>query len=504
MNDLLIRNASVLDGTGADAYFADIAIKDGKIVGIGRELGEAERVIDAVGLTVSPGWIDSHSHSDNAIFAYPDQTEKVEQGITFSITGQCGSSSAPVRREDGSVESVDEFLTRAEGIAQGSGAKLLIGHGTLRRAVMQNENRAPTEKELEEMKRLLRDGLRAGALGLSFGLIYVPGCYASFDELCALARVVADEHGVITAHMRSEGDMLIDAVQEMIDIHRASGCRTIISHHKAAGGRANWGKVKTTLAMIDRANEEGGDMYFDVYPYCASHTSLRATFLPKKFHPEGLTNELSLLDDQEICKEIKVWANARWHNEFEWVLVVYCKNHPEYEGVTLQKIADLRGQSDDRMQAAFDILRESGGACNACYFTIGEDDVEYVLAHPRAMICTDASVARGQSIYHPRLRGTFPRALGHYVRERSVTSLPEMIRKMTSLPASVYGLQGKGRIEIGADADLCIFDSEEIADQADYQHCTRKNKGLYYVIIDGEVVLEDNVYLGKRCAKIYR
>ncbi len=502
MLDLLIRNASVLDGTGSDAFVASIGIKDGKIVSIGDAVGEAAQVIDATGLTVTPGFIDSHSHSDRAMRDYPDQREKIEQGITMSITGQCGSSVAPVRdKETGKITTAKAFLEEISCVPQGSSAKMLVGHSSLRSVVMGSEKRAPTEAEMEQMKALLREGLEAGALGLSFGLIYVPGCYATTEECIELARVVAEYNGILAAHIRNEGDTLLEAVEEFLTVIKSSGCRGVFSHHKAAA-KWNWGKVQKSLAMIDAANAEGADIYADVYPYVASGTSLVATFLPKQFHFEGMTDALQLLDDPERIARIRAWAKERWGNDYSWVLPYRIPGHDEYAGLNINEIADLRGQAD-RLDTIYDLIRETNKAQGACFFSMSEDDVAYVLAHPRVMVGTDSAVACGKSIFHPRLRGSFPRVLGRYVRERGVTTLAEMIRKMTSLPAAVYGIQNKGVIREGADADLCVFDAARIIDGADFFEPTRKNEGLSFVILDGKIVVEDGVYSGTRAGRVY-
>jgi len=496
MYELLIKNIAVLDGTGKDAFIADIGIKAGKIACIGETISGGERVLDGTGLTVSPGWIDSHSHSDKAIFAYPDQKEKVEQGITFSITGQCGSSVVPAAKE-----TVGTFLEKAAQVPQGSGSALLIGHNSLRKVVMGTENRDPTSDELEKMKAILAEALEQGAIGMSLGLFYVPGCYAKPEEVHALAKVVAEHGGLLASHIRNEGDQLIEAVQEYLDVIADSGCRAVFSHHKAAW-EENHGKVRQTLAMIDEANAAGADIYLDAYPYNASHTSMMARFVPKMFHPAGTTSVLGLLDDPVICEKIKAWGRNRWRNDLSSALVTEFPGGEEYEGKNVNEIADLWGM-EDRFDAAFEVIRRSGGKAQGCYFSMSPEDVAYVLAHPRAMICTDSSVAGAAEHYHPRLRASFPRALGRYAREMGVVSVPEMIRKMTSLPAHVYGLTGKGLIAEGMDADLCIFNADTVQDRADYQHCGLNNVGLEYVIIDGKIVLEQGVYNGTRAGKVY-
>ena len=501
MYDLLIKNAEILDGTGAAAYRANLAIKDGRIAQITSELPAALQTLDAEGKTVTPGWVDSHSHSDSSVFGFPDQCEKIEQGITYSITGQCGFSESPSRSSEGEIELVGTYLDKAHKTPQGSHSSMLIGFNTLRRAVMQNEKRAPTNEELERMKEILRDAMRAGAMGVSFGLIYVPGCYATTEEVVEIAKVVKEFDGLLASHIRNESDGLLEAVDEFLHVIRESGCRGVFSHHKSSK-KKNWGRVKDSLAKLDAAVEEGLDVYLDVYPYTASHTSLSATFLPNRYHPEGLKSVYDLLSDRELLDRIKKDRYEMDGEDYSWVLITHAKNHPEYLGKTLNEVAEMRGETD-RVETAFNILRETDCSANACYFSMCEEDVEYVMKHPRAMIGTDSGVLRGRTHCHPRLRGTFPRTLGRYVRERNVVSLPEMIRKMTSLPASVYRLAGKGLIKEGMDADLCIFDPETIIDRADYMHPTLKNEGLSYVIVAGKIVVCDGVYNGTRAARVY-
>ena len=496
MFDILIKNATILDGTGAPAYTGDIGIREGKIAKLGTDLEGGARVIDAKGLTVTPGWIDSHSHSDAAIFTYPDQQEKVEQGITFSVTGQCGGSAAP-KMVNGELLTAEAFYDKARNTPQGSGCIMLTGHGNLRRLVMGTENRPATAEELAQMEKLLEQSMDAGSRGLSLGLIYVPCCYAETEELVALAKVVARRGGILAAHIRGESDQVEDSVAEFIHVAEQAGCRGVISHFKATG-KANWGKVKKTLAMVDEANARGADIYVDVYPYCASHTSLQSTFYPKQFHGDGTVPAAQRLRDPELRQTLLAWNRNRWGLDFNWVMLTKCQKRPELRGLTIAEAAARLNM--DGYELIFDLICE--GAATGCFFSISEDDIRTVLKHPRAMVCTDSGVAAGKDTYHPRLRGSFPRVLGRFVRQDQVTSLPEMIRKITSLPAMVYGLPTKGRIAEGMDADLCIFDAETILDGSDFTHCSDANLGLAYVLIAGKVVLEDNVYNGTRAASV--
>lgn len=511
MYDLLIQNGTVIDGTGSPSFHADVAVKDGKIARIGKGLGEAKTVIDARGLTVTPGFIDSHSHSENAILTYPGMIEKVEQGITTSIAGQCGSSPAPVSRDADpqKAEQIGDFgkstevyrtfgtfLDLAKDIPNGANTAVLVGHGALRKAAMGMDNRAPTAEELEKMKALLAEGMEHGALGMSFGLFYAPGAYASTEEAIELARIVGEYHGVVAAHIRDEGDHLIESVDEFLTIIRASGARGVISHHKAMD-RPNWGKVHTTLRMIDEANREGLDVYCDVYPYTAYNTTLSAIFLPPELLTYGAAN---VMKSAERRAEVRAWNLRRRSEDLSWVQVTTCHDFPQYTGLRIPEIAEKMGV--DHYEAVFELIAGSKTSPNACCFAMCEEDVQTVMAHPRAMIGTDSGVARHLKVYHPRLRGTFPRVLGRYVRERGVTSLPEMIRKMTSMPAAVYGLSHKGLLWEGMDADICIFNAETICDRAEFTDCEQRAEGVNYVLVNGEIVVKDAVYQGDKPGRV--
>lgn len=509
MYDLIIKNGNVIDGTGKDGYIADVAIKDGKIALIAQNIEGDCEIIDASGLTVTPGFIDSHSHADSAIIPFPDQREKIEQGITTSIGGQCGSTQAPAGKDikDSFGDKFEIYRTMgnfldytSKNAPQGANIATFVGHNALRRATMAMENRKPTAEELEQMKELLRDGMAHGAMGVSFGLIYTPSCYAETDELIELAKVSAECNGLVSAHIRDENDYVIEAVAEFIKIIRESGARGVISHHKSAG-KANWGKVKTTLKMIEEANASGLDIFCDVYPYPASHTSIQSKFIPKEYHTKGAKGIVEYLSDPEMRKLFREMNIKQCgDDDFGWIQITSCAAYPQYEGLRLPEIAKLHGK--DVYETVFDMVQDSNCVCNACYFTMCEEDIETVMAFPRAMICTDSGIAGNNKVFHPRLRATFPRVLAKYVRDRKVVSLPEMIRKMTSLPAYVYGLESKGKLAAGYDADICIFDADKIQDHAEFTDCWGKTDGLEYVIVNGEVVAVDAKHNGKRPGKV--
>ncbi len=494
MYDLIIKNGTLVDGTGAPSYVCDIAISGKKIAQIAENL-EGERIIDAKGLIVSPGFIDSHSHADDAMLEYPDMIEKIEQGITSSVAGQCGISIAPVRAEHDTYKTFGEMAEAVKNIPMGANIMTFVGHGTIRKAVMGCDDRKPTSAELKEMKALLCDAMENGAVGLSYGLIYTPGCYADIDELTELARVVKEYNGVISAHIRSEAFALEEAVEEFLKIVRAVNVKAVLSHHKAMY-KSNWGKVRHTLEMMDDAVNDGYDIYCDVYPYTASNTTLVSTVIPAGLRALDDGGIVEMLNDPAMRKTVKEKYIDIYGSDLSYICISYAAGHHEYEGLRIDEIARQRGE--DPFDIAFDIIQACKAKVYVSKFVMCEEDVETVIAHKRAMICTDSSVAKDISVYHPRLRGSFPRAFGRYVMRRQIVSLEEMVRKCTSMPALVYGLSSKGVLKVGNDADICIFDADRFIDKADYSDCSRRCEGLRYVILGGETVVRDAVYNGAR------
>lgn len=507
MFDTVIKNGYIIDGTASPGFHSDIAIKDGKIVKIARNIEGGEKIIDATGLTVTPGFIDSHSHCDDQMFTYPDMIEKIEQGITTSISGQCGFSQAPVYKDVAGefpaygkrsevCKTFGTMTGHLKGKPFGSNILSFIGHASIRRTVIGTENRKPTDAEMEEMKRLLRDGMENGAVGLSLGLIYTPSCYAETDELIELAKVVKEYDGLLSAHIRDEGYNLIKATEEFIKVIKATGLRAVFSHHKAMH-KENWGKVSHTIRMIEEANREGYDVYCDVYPYTASHTSLSATVISPKYRAYDNQTLAEKLCDKEMRNKIEAaYIEKTGNNDLGNILVTEYAVNPQYVGKRINEIAEMRGQS--HFDAALDLICESKNLVGICNFAMCEEDIETVMKYERTMICTDSGVAGKAKSHHPRMRGTFPRVLGEYVRNRKVTSLHEMIRKMTSMPAAVYGIESKGLIKELYDADICIFDADKIADNATYTDCLKKCEGLNFVLLSGEVVVENSVHNGKK------
>ena len=512
MYDILIKNARIADGTGNPMYHADLAVKDGRIARISKALkAEARTVIDGKGKVLAPGFIDAHSHHDLVLERNPGCFNSLEQGITTLINGMCGLSPMPISEkhlEDGlrvvgtkhSEESrkarfgTSDYLKFVD-MPTGANMAYLVGHGNLRACVVGYADRKLTAEEQAEMEELLRQAMKAGCYGLSFGLIYPPGCYADTEEMIGLARVVAEFGGVITAHIRSENTRLVEAVEEMMEVTRKSNVRMIISHHKATGGYFSWNKTAATLSIMDHMVEQGYDVFCDQYPYTASATGLN-TNIPQSMHVLGVDKLVEMLTTDEGRAELRkvIVGDQDPFDRFKYTMIGNSVSHPEYAGRMLNDIA--REQGRDPYDIQCDLLRDDRLDTGAIFHTMCEEDVERVMQWPRAMVGTDSSYAPGDVGNHPRGFSTFVRILGRYVRERRVITLENAIRKMTYLPAMVYNLPTKGLIREGMDADLVLFDPETVGDNNDYADPYVKNSGLDYVIVGGEIAVRDNLYTG--------
>ncbi len=339
-----------------------------------------------------------------------------------------------------------------------------------------------------------------GALGMSFGLYYPPGCYAKTEEAIELARIVGEYHGLIAAHIRNEAEELVKAVKEFILIAKEAGVRAVISHHKSHGKPENWGKVSHTLRLIDEANKNGQDVYCDVYPYIASATAVSAVFLPKEEHAKPAAEILEDLNRPAFRAALRARIIEEYGTDLSWVLPTTANPYRDCLGKTVPEIATLKGK--DPFDVLFDLMLESKLGVNAAFFSMCEEDVETVIAHPRAMICTDSGNVGLSKYYHPRLRASFPRALGEYARARGIVSLPEMIRKITSMPARVYDLPAKGLIWENMDADICIFDENTIKDRATFSDVAARAEGLRYVLVNGKTVVRDAVSNGEKHGQV--
>ncbi len=519
MYDILIAGGRVLDGTGNPWFKADVAVINGEIVAVGKLDTKADTVINAEGLIVSPGFIDTHSHSDLMLMAEPEARQKIMQGVTTEVIGQDGLGEAPMREDlvedwrrylsglNGDPDlkwnwrSFGEYLNAIERARPATNVLALVGHGNLRLLSMGMENRLPTASELEEMKVILSDSMRDGAYGMSTGLIYPPCISADAHELTELCKIVSAYGGVFAVHMRNEGDELWESIKEVLGIGRRSGVSVHISHFKASGER-NWGKVVGGLEMLMKAREEGIDVTVDQYPYEAGSTFL-SSLLPAWAHEGGVRRMMERLRDAGVRKSLAAEMTERGRgSEWGWdnilVTSVKTKKNKRFEGKTLGEIAGERGQT--QLDTLYDLLLEEDNAVAMVSFSMSEEDIRTVMHSPLQMVCTDGIVL-GKP--HPRAYGSFPRVLGRYVRE-GVLRIEEAVRKMTSLPAQRFGIPDRGILKPGMRADITVFNPETIIDTATYDNPIQFPRGIQYVIVNGRVTIKAGERTGARAGEVLR
>ena len=517
--DLLIKGGTVIDGTGAPGRRADVAVRDGRIVSVGEVgTGSGARTIDATGRFVSPGFIDIHSHSDESVLINSAMESTVHQGVTTVVAGNCGGASAPVmglaaEELDRDIARYDlertwtsfaEYAATVDRSETAINFSSLVGHGTLRMCVMGADDRAPTKGELAAMQALLAAALEDGAVGLSTGLIYPPSAYGTTDEISALATVVREHDGLYASHIRNEGDDLFAAIEENLEIGRRSGVRVQLSHHKASQQR-NWGKVKGSTALIERAQAAGVDVIADQYPYTASSTGLSVT-IPKWAHAGGSVALCERLGDPAVRQRIRGEYTETERN-WQHIVIARAMHHSEWSGKSVAELATAAKQ--DPLEWTCDALIEHDGAIDIIHHSMDEDDVRYVMAKP--WICA-GSDSRANAPYgplsfgkpHPRSYGTFPRILGHYARDERVITLEDAVRKMTSLTASRLKLRDRGVVREGAWADLVVFDPERIIDAATYDDPHRYPVGIDHVIVNGGVATDHGETLAQRHGRFLR
>lgn len=522
MYDTLIKHARIIDGTGSPSFWGDVALQDGKIVGIGSELGIAGEVYDADGLTLCPGFINSHSHGDMMFELDPSFFQEVEQGVTTQIEGMCGISAAPFSEAhlDSAVEiaatvvdcdfkksagyrfDYQRYLNHLDHIPVGNNYALMVGHGTLRAFVMGMDDREPTLAELQKMEETLQQCMEAGALGISYGLQYPPGAYAATEEMIRLSSVAAAYDGVIAAHVRDEGNHLLEADQEMIQVAEASHCKLVISHHKAIN-QPNWGKTQKTLSLIEQANQRGCNVYCDQYPYTASSTGLKSR-IPQHLHSLGENQLIHMLTDpeQRIAMKDAILNGMSSEERFGTTMFGASAAHPEYTGRMVHDVS--RDIKKDPCELVMDVLRDDHLTTNGIYFCMQDADVERIMRYPRTMIGSDGLYYKGCTGVHPRAFGTFLRVLGRYVRDKKILRWEDAIRKMTSLPAQVYGLHTKGLIRTGMDADLVLFNPETVKDLATFTDSKKRGQGIEYVWIGGKCVVKGERFQGVMNGKLLR
>jgi N-acyl-D-amino-acid deacylase len=530
---LLIRGGSVMDGTGAAARRADVAIEGDRIVAIAPSLaGEATRVIDAAGKVVAPGFIDAHSHSDLFYFACPSAESKVRQGVTTEVVGMCSFSQAPVRPGQetvvrgwaGGIVGADIWLDlRWQTFAQYLDALAtmrpavnvvhLAGHGALRIAAMGFEARPAGADDLKAMERLLGEAMDAGAFGFSTGLVYAPSSYSDIQELIALARAMRSRGGLYFSHIRGESSMLLDSIAEAIRIGEEGGVGVQVSHVKASG-KENWPKIDAALRMIEDGKARGVDVLGDVYPYNAGSTKLD-NLMPSWAHDGGTAKLLERLADRATRRKIAeecLIDGERWGTVsqggigFDQIFIATCKRR-ELEGLHIAQIARQSGIAP--VDTLMNLLLEQKCTVGMVSFSQSIDNVAKVIAHPSLMIGSDSiplyeGDADKPGKPHPRTYGTFPKVLGEYARERKLITMETAVHKMTGMVATRLGLKDRGVLREGFAADVTVFDPATVKDESTYPDPHRYPTGIPYVIVNGAVVVDDSRMSDQRQGRIIR
>ncbi|MCA1730260.1 MAG: D-aminoacylase [Actinobacteria bacterium] len=524
MLDLILKNGRIVDGTGNPWFFGDVGIKDDVVVEVGRVNQSSRDTVDLRGQVISPGFIDGHCHSDLMVLDDPLSEIKLQQGVTTEVLGNCGMTPAPFTERNlnllrsyvepvlgrterkWSWETVESYVDSLLEVKPSGNVATYVGHGSLRIAVMGFENRPASADELNRMKRLLEEGLQAGAIGLSLGLMYAPASYTSREELAELCSVLPRYDGLLATHIRGEGNSLIPSIEEVIWIAETCGVSLQVSHLKAAG-RSNWGNVTTAMELIEDARSRGLDVTCDVYPYTAGSTTL-TSLLPPWVMEGGASRALERLKDPSSRKRIKEelghehdgWDNLLASTGWESVYISSLSkgNGANLEGKHIAEISESRGV--EPADCMMDMLLEQDGKVSIVFFHMAGADVDQVVRWERSLIASDSLHDQAEKP-HPRLYGTFPHVLAKYVREDRVLTLEEAIRKMTSFPARRFRLGMRGLVAPGYAADLVVFDPETISDRATYNDPKRFPEGISCVLVNGEIVVESGVHRGVRAGR---
>lgn len=517
--DLLIAGGVVYNGLGTPGQEIDVAVKGDRIVRLGPRLekGRAARVIDAAGLAVSPGFIDPHSHTDIELLVNPRAESKIRQGVTTEISGNCGFTAFPVSSDsytekkrllkdqyglDLDWRDVSGFFNRLRKNGMALNYATLLGHGTLREAVIGLEDRPSEDHEIETMQAIAEEHMKAGVFGLSTGLIYAPGMFAQAEEITELCRVVARYGGVYTTHMRDEGDYLIDAVEETIKVARETRVSLQISHLKLAYPR-NWSKIHAVLSRISEVKAGGIDVLADRYPYTATSTFL-SVFFPRWAREGTIMEYLKKCMGTTAERKLREHIKAQEEKIGTWDNILICS-------VLTEKNRHLPGKSilqasreagKDPFDFIRDLIIEEDDQVGMINFSLNEETFKRIIAHPLVIIGSDGwalapygKLACGKP--HPRSYGTFPRMLGRYVRDEKMMTLGHAIEKMTSQAAEKFGLTGRGRIMKGYFADLVLFNPETVIDLSTWDDPHRYPRGIEYVIVNGEVVIDQGEHTGR-------
>lgn len=498
--DLIILNGKVVDGSGNPWYYADVAIQNGKVVRVGNlKDANSKKVIDVTGLIVAPGFIDVHAHIEGGEMTTPTADNFIHDGVTSVVTGNCGGSNL----------NISEYFKRIDSVKTSINIATLIGHNTVRRAAMGDVQRDPTSDELKKMEALVTDAMNAGAVGLSTGLIYIPGTYSKTEEVVALAQMAAQQGGVYASHIRDEGDKVTDAVNEAINIGRLAKIPVEISHFKVTY-KPNWGRSVETIKLVEDARKEGLDVTIDQYPYVASSTTLDTT-VPSWVFAGGRDSMKLRINDPvtriKIKNEMVATLKKKQLKSYSYAQVARYAPDTTFNGKNISEINLLKGRKAKPIDEAETIL-EMIGAINRTqmvYFSMNENDLKRIMQYPFNMIASDAGIARfGSGMPHPRAYGTNARVLGKYVREQNVIRLEEAIRRMTSLPAQKFNLRDRGLLREGMAADIVVFDESTVGDAATFVNPHAYSTGFRFVLVNGEVVIDAGKHTGVRSGQVLK
>ncbi|TFG40983.1 MAG: D-aminoacylase, partial [Bacteroidia bacterium] len=500
----------------------DIGIKNGKILALENsgiiDESAALNIINANGLKVTPGFIDIHSHTDTGLFINPNAESKIRQGVTTEVAGQDGSSVAPKKphftdeeydTDDKQWESFDDFFKLLEENKSAVNFVTFVGQGTIRRYVVGQDDRPATRDEIKQMQNLVREALEQGVFGLSSGLEYTPGSFATTEEITELCKVMKTDGGIYATHMRNEADKVLEAIEEAIAIGRGADIPVNISHLKLQGS-ANWHKCDQMFAIIQNANNSGTRVTMDRYPYTAFSTGLSNLF-PLWAREGGTEKFLQRLENKNELDKIKAYVLLKVFGLSSWDAVLISGvdkiENKQFEGKTIQQIVDET--NEDPFEFTRRLLIDERGRVSMCGFGMSEENTKRILAHPFCMVASDGSARAtygklSEGSPHPRSYGTFPRFLGKYVRDEKIVSLPEAIRKITMLPAETLGISDRGKIAAGMFADIVCFDFDKVIDKADYVNPHQYPEGIEYVLVNGEVVIHKGEHTGKLAGKVLK
>jgi N-acyl-D-amino-acid deacylase len=496
--DLVIRHARIVDGSGNPAFFADMALEDGRIARIGRIEAQAKREIDAKGMIVAPGFIDVHTHADD-LASMPKAENFVRMGVTTIIVGNCGGSALDTRKFFREVERTNIAVNVAT----------LIGHNTVREKAMGGSfDRPPTAEELAKMKELVDQAMKEGAVGLSTGLIYLPGVFARTDEIIELAKVIAPYGGIYTSHMRYEDTEIYLALDEVFRIAREAHVRAEVSHIKLSGPTA-WGQADKVLAYIEQARASGLDITQDQYAYTASSTGVRQ-LIPERAFDGGQKKFLERMDDPaekaKLVEEMKRNLHSKGREDYSYSVIASYANDKSLNGLNVVEAAQAKRNSDsldDQIEMILEIQKHGGAG--AVFHGMSEDDLQKFMRHPNTMVACDSGIREfGKDVPHPRGYGNNARVLARYVRELKVLRLEDAVRKMSSLPANTFQFKQRGELREGYWADIVIFDPEKIQDTAEYKDPHHYPAGIVEVLVNGIEVLRDGEHTGAKAGKALR